>query len=124
MTATIKSIKEQLRFLTNELEKLEQKYEIKHKNLTETKFNKFKNQVGQLVSYKDLDYKLEYIGYTKYGPRARLSGLYDKFEFWVDIEDINDPRPLAKMPEVCVPPWGPVPEDEYYYDDFTPMEEF
>lgn len=74
----------------------------------------------RIAMYKGREYRIEYLGPTKYGRRARLSFLTARYKsFWVDAERVreigsDEPAPVPVEPE---PPY----EDEFdtYRDEAT-----
>lgn len=58
------------------------------KQLSNLKIFQFKNE--KIVSYRGKNYKLEFIGPTQHGPRAKLVSLWNTFDFWVDAVDVEE----------------------------------
>lgn len=55
-----------------------------------------KTKTNRTASYKGRTYRLEYLGATKFGRRAKLAFLDGSKEFWVDASTVTE---LTSKPE-------------------------
>lgn len=83
---TIESINKEISETVAKLNALRQEKENIIKNLI-AELNCFKFKEGDYALYKGVPYKIQYIGKTKFGYRARLKGSID--DFWVDVSDLS-----------------------------------